>query len=87
MVFTHFLTVFSKVERKQRQEGAVWQATEGIRTLDLTITNRLLYHLSYGGAKHHCRWCGAHYTRESQERQGFGGVGCVSRCYLIIPVH
>jgi hypothetical protein len=25
------------------------RATEGIRTLDLTITNRLLYQLSYGG--------------------------------------
>ncbi len=25
------------------------RATEGSRTLDRTITNRLLYHLSYGG--------------------------------------
>jgi hypothetical protein len=25
------------------------EATEGIRTLDLAFTKRLLYHLSYGG--------------------------------------
>lgn len=31
--------------------GEIHRATDGIRTHDLTITNRLLYQLSYGGTR------------------------------------
>ena len=41
------------------------KATEGIRTLDLAFTKRLLCQLSYGGGL----TCGPNYTREELDSQ------------------
>ena len=52
--------------KMQHHDDAATQATEGIRTLDLTFTKRLLCRLSYGGI----RIGGAHYKWDTWELQG-----------------
>ena len=49
MVQPNSLRVQTKNTGLSPYSSVHYRATEGIRTLDLSITNRLLYQLSYGG--------------------------------------
>lgn len=58
------------------QRNASDSATERNRTADLTITNRLLYQLSYGGGR----------RRQDNNRHSAGAIDSCGRAQRAIPI-